>query len=68
VLHAEKKVKIEEVPDINSVMVPEIKSKENIKKFKNVESVRKVVDVRPKDSKPKVDMEDSLVLSSDERS
>ncbi len=67
-LHAEKKVKIEEVPDINSVMVPEIKSKENIKKFKNVESVRKVVDVRPKDSKPKVDMEDSLVLSSDERS
>ena len=30
-LHAEKKVKFEEVPDITSVMVPEIKSEENIK-------------------------------------
>ena len=46
-------------------MVPEIKSKENIKKDENVQSVRKVADGRSKGSKAEVDAEDSLVLNSD---
>ena len=58
-VHAEKKVKVEEVPDIKSVMVQEIKSKEN------VESVGKVADEQAKSPKAKVDAEDSLVLNSD---
>jgi hypothetical protein len=57
-LHAEKKVKIEEVPVIKSVEI--------IKKIEEVKGVKKNVDVQPRGSKPKVVKEDSLVLNSDE--
>ncbi len=72
-LHAEKKVKIEEVPDIKIEEVPDIKieevpdikSVEIIKKIENIKSVRKIVDVQSRGSKPKVDAEDTLELNSD---
>ncbi len=62
-LHAEKKVKIEEVPDIKKM--ESIKSVESIKKNESIKSVRKIVEVKSRGSKPKVDTEDTLELNSD---
>ena len=66
-LHAEKKVKIEEVPDIMSEEVPDIMSEgvPVIKSVENIKSVMNVSDARSRGSKPTVDAEDSLVLNSD---
>jgi hypothetical protein len=71
-LHAEKKVKIEEVPDINDVEsikkkesiknVESIKKKESIKK---IESVKKNLEVQSRGSKPKEEAEEILELNSD---
>jgi hypothetical protein len=77
-LHAEKKVKIEEVPDINDVesikkkrsiknveSIMKKKSIKNVESIKKIESVKKNMEVQSRGFKPKVDSEEILELNSD---